>query len=29
MSYPKMVDLGVGEFFDWVKERSHLFRGAI
>ena len=29
MSYPKMVDQGFGEFFDWVKERSHLFRGAI
>lgn len=29
MSYPKMVDQGFREFFDWVKERSHLFRGAI
>ena len=27
MSYPKMVDQGFREFFDWVKERSHLFRG--
>ncbi len=29
MSYPRMVDQGFGEFFDWVKERSHQFRGAI
>ena len=29
MSYAKMVDQGFREFFDWVKERSHLFRGAI
>lgn len=29
MSYPKMVDQGFREFFDWVKERSHTFRGAI
>lgn len=29
MSYSKMVDQGFREFFDWVKERSHLFRGAI
>jgi len=29
MSYPKLVDQGFREFFDWVKERSHLFRGAI
>ncbi len=29
MSYPKMVDQGFREFFEWVKERSHLFRGAI
>ena len=29
LSYPKMVDQGFREFFDWVKERSHLFRGAI
>ena len=29
ISYSKMVDQGFQEFFDWVKERSHLFRGAI
>lgn len=29
MSYAKMLDQGFGEFFDWVKERSHLFRGAV
>ena len=29
LSYSKMVDQGFREFFDWVKERSHLFRGAI
>jgi uncharacterized alpha-E superfamily protein len=29
MSYPKMVDQGFREFFEWVKERSHLFRGAV
>jgi uncharacterized alpha-E superfamily protein len=29
MSYAKMVDQGFREFFDWVKDRSHLFRGAI
>lgn len=29
MSYAKLVDGGFREFFDWVKERSHLFRGAI
>ena len=29
MSYAKMVDQGFREFFDWVEERSHLFRGAI
>jgi uncharacterized alpha-E superfamily protein len=29
LSYAKMVDQGFREFFDWVKERSHLFRGAI
>jgi uncharacterized alpha-E superfamily protein len=28
MSYAKMVDQGFREFFDWVKDRSHLFRGA-
>jgi uncharacterized alpha-E superfamily protein len=28
-SYPKLVDQGYQEVFDWVKERSHLFRGAI
>lgn len=28
-SYQKMVDRGYEEVFDWVKERSHLFRGAI
>jgi uncharacterized alpha-E superfamily protein len=29
MSYAKMVDQGFREFFDWVRDRSHLFRGAI
>jgi uncharacterized alpha-E superfamily protein len=29
MSYTRMMDQGFQEFFDWVKERSHLFRGAI
>lgn len=29
LSYPKMVDQGFHEVFDWIKERSHLFRGAI
>jgi len=29
MSYPKIVDRGFPEFFDWVKDRSHLFRGAV
>jgi uncharacterized alpha-E superfamily protein len=29
LSYPKILDKGFQEFFDWVKERSHLFRGAI
>jgi uncharacterized alpha-E superfamily protein len=29
MSYAKMLDQGFSEFFDWVKERSHLFRGAV
>ncbi|TVR97488.1 MAG: alpha-E domain-containing protein [Rhodospirillales bacterium] len=29
LSYPKVVDQGFPEIFDWVKERSHLFRGAI
>lgn len=29
LSYPKLVDQGFQEIFDWVKERSHLFRGAI
>jgi len=29
LSYQKMLDKGFQEFFDWVKERSHLFRGAI
>ena len=29
ISYSKMVDQGFQEFFDWVKERSHSFRGAI
>ena len=28
-SYAKLVDQGYQEVFDWVKERSHLFRGAI
>ena len=29
MSYSKLLDQGFQEFFEWVKERSHLFRGAI
>jgi uncharacterized alpha-E superfamily protein len=29
MSYARMIDQGFSEFFDWVKERSHLFRGAV
>lgn len=29
MSYNELMDQGFREFFDWVKERSHLFRGAI
>jgi uncharacterized alpha-E superfamily protein len=29
MSYAKLVDRGFQEFFDWVKERSHLYRGAV
>lgn len=29
ISYSKLVDEGFREFFDWVKDRSHLFRGAI
>lgn len=29
LSYPKLVDQGFQEIFDWVKERSHLFRGTI
>jgi uncharacterized alpha-E superfamily protein len=29
MSYNKIIDQGFSEFFDWVKERSHLFRGAV
>lgn len=29
VSYSKLVDEGFREFFDWVKDRSHLFRGAI
>ncbi len=29
MSYPRLVDQGFAEFFEWVKERSHLFRGMI
>ncbi len=29
ISYQKLVDRGYEEVFDWVKERSHLFRGAI
>ncbi len=28
MSYPQMLDDGFQEFFDWIKERSHTFRGA-
>lgn len=26
-NYTKVVDMGFRAFFDWVKERSHLFRG--
>jgi uncharacterized alpha-E superfamily protein len=29
MSYHQLIEGGFREFFDWVKERSHLFRGAI
>ena len=29
ISYQKLVDRGYEEVFDWVKERSHLFRGAV
>ena len=29
VTYGKIVDQGFSEFFDWVKERSHLFRGAV
>lgn len=29
MSYGRLVDQGFQEFFDWVKQRSHLFRGAL
>ena len=29
MSHRELLDRGHREFFDWVKERSHLFRGAI
>ena len=29
MSYPGMLDQGFREFFDWVKQQSHLFRGTI
>lgn len=28
-SYARMVDEGFQEFFDWIKARSHLFRGAV
>lgn len=27
LTYAKLIDMGFREFFDWVKERSHLFRG--
>jgi uncharacterized alpha-E superfamily protein len=27
ITYPKLVEMGYRAFFDWVKERSHLFRG--
>lgn len=27
MEYPHLVSLGYSDFFEWVKERSHLFRG--
>lgn len=27
MEYPHLVSMGYSDFFDWVKERSHLFRG--
>jgi uncharacterized alpha-E superfamily protein len=29
LSYSKLVDQGFQEIFDWIKERSHLFRGTI
>lgn len=29
MTYARLVDQGFQEFFDWVKQRSHLFRGAM
>jgi uncharacterized alpha-E superfamily protein len=29
MSFSRLVDQGFQEFFDWVKERSHLFRGIV
>ncbi len=29
INYQKLVDRGYLEFFDWVKDRSHLFRGAV
>jgi uncharacterized alpha-E superfamily protein len=29
LSYPRMVEQGFHEVFDWIKERSHMFRGAV
>lgn len=29
INYAKMLDRGFQEFFDWVRERSHLYRGAV
>ena len=29
LSYARVLERGFHEFFDWVKERSHLFRGTV
>lgn len=29
LTYPKLMDIGYSEFFEWVKERSALFRGVM
>lgn len=29
LTYAKLLDRGFQEFFDWVRERSHLYRGAV